>query len=235
MQQTKKQSALITDLQSGDIIPSGVSFMGSSPCMLFDIDNLDESLLETILSSSQQEKIEKLAENEAKYFQNPYFAKNDLEPDAYLFAVAKYALLGARKLLGITKDTKPNAALRDSLYRNEVVSLSDIKEHAMCTELSAVGQYILQHHLDSDYESSLAIGAILMADGDTDQHAFIPIFDKKSKKQYVFDIARPEVINMPRISLLSKPFTFDYFVNHPGKIITGKTQLTKLRECYWLD
>ncbi|MCF7798408.1 hypothetical protein K9M74_00740 [Candidatus Woesearchaeota archaeon] len=238
IQVTSNYGALINGLQHGDVIPSGISFMGANPELLFDIDNLDARVLKSFFSPEKRELIDnRFMPKFTNLFEHDYFKKRDSKLDARLFAIAEYVALSAQQLLGMS-NKQPDPLLRNKLFRKGIPSLSDLKGNAMCTELASVGQYLIHHLLkdtsDSNYESNLAIGYVENYLGDDESHAFIPIFDKNTDKQYVFDIARPDYQGAPRISLLNKPFTIDFFLQNPNHVIGGESMCSGLKEKYFM-
>ncbi|OGC82166.1 MAG: hypothetical protein A2V81_01550 [Candidatus Abawacabacteria bacterium RBG_16_42_10] len=155
--------------------------------------------------------------------------------DPYLFFVCHYVQAKMQQLLEVKADALDHNPAdlgfmwRESMYtKSQSQLLSETKGKTMCTERSAMGQYLFQRlGMKSAY-----MGGITMNDAkDTDEfpeaHSFLVIEDPSNQgENYIFDIARPRSQNnLPRVLKPEVPFTYDLLKDRKELLVKAKEVL----------
>ena len=121
---------------------------------------------------------------------------------------------------------------RATKYHNDIARLTDFRGFAMCAELAALGQHLLQNVLRNGYSSSYMSGVEGETSSANGDHSFI-VIRAPDLTTYIFDIARPiSDQNMPRILRTDVPFTHELF-RETNNLLIGATEVLRGGRLYF--
>lgn len=157
--------------------------------------------------------------------------------DPYLFYVAYQVQQKVFDLLEVNlENVKEILNARASLpFKYRAINLSELIGFSACAEISALGQYILQHSLREGYHSSYFGGLATRSSSplDFEEHSFVVLRDPE--KTFIFDIARPtsSILRdnskrdyLPAILATDVPFVYELFSKYRNLLVGAKNVLS---------
>lgn len=181
---------------------------------------------------SDPEKISK-GYKESEGVIKDWLSKINSDFDPYLFFVTKNIQKKVENLLKVDKTKEPRAVDRMLKIEEGKRKLTDLIGMSMCSERSALGQYLLQNVLKEGYSSSYMGGVETLNPKEyLENHSFIVIKDPK-EKTYIFDIARPNHINdLQRILNPKVPFNYNLFKNTKNLVVESEEVFRKDKDYF---
>jgi hypothetical protein len=200
---------------------------------------LDFSSFEEDINGFTEEKIkESYEKNKDKVIGWLNRVGSDIDPYTYYHCYQIQQKTEKLLEINLEDSIEKREGKREEVYNEKKIpKLSELKGKPMCTEIAALGQYLLQKiNINSIY-----VGGITMIDGKSkdefpEDHSFIVLKDPNKKEvTLIFDIARPRIAEssrMPRILETEIPFNYELLKDEEN-LIVGATEVLQRKRKLW--
>lgn len=216
-------------LENGQDLAVGGSFIDSNLeiKLQLDFDTFEPKLVQ-LTPESLQTRYEQIKDRLIEWLESAeQITGRKINMDPYDFYRIQQVQAVVLALLDHNPDNHSTGFDRRQAYNNPDVKLSELVGKSHCAELAALGQYALQKTgITSSY-----VGGISMVDPNDDHeyaeaHSFIVLKDEDGKEKYIFDIARPQQQNLPRIMEPKQNFDYDLLEGTDEKLVEAEEILT---------